>query len=146
MRYEVDLTPYDRYDHLSNFVPSLGKIVLASAPTGGPERPDREGRPAGRTSTYASEAGLPRSLVHGDFTNFAPRAGFAWTPWSNRKTVLRGGYGIFYTGYLLNPFRNQLSNTFPYTVEETYSRNASRTDLVTLSNPFPTGAAGAGRR
>ena len=29
-------------------------------------------------------------------------------------TWLRGGYGIFYTGHLLNPFRNDLQNTFPY--------------------------------
>jgi hypothetical protein len=52
--------------------------------------------------------------------------------------VLRGGYGIFYTGPLLNPIRNDLQNSFPYATVENYSRNANRTDLVTLSNPFPT--------
>ncbi|MBI4443739.1 MAG: TonB-dependent receptor [Acidobacteria bacterium] len=28
--------------------------------------------------------------------NFAPRFGFAWTPWLNRSTTVRGGFGVFF--------------------------------------------------
>ncbi len=34
-------------------------------------------------------------LIPTDFNNFAPRIGFAWST-QNNKTVVRGGYGIFY--------------------------------------------------
>lgn len=45
----------------------------------------------------SSTAGLPYSITHPDKRQWAPRFGFAWRPFSER-TVVRGGYGIFYEG------------------------------------------------
>ncbi len=39
-------------------------------------------------------AGIDTSFIHVDKNNFAPRLGFSYTP--NAKTVVRGGYGLFY--------------------------------------------------
>jgi hypothetical protein len=40
--------------------------------------------------------GIPR-----DYNNFAPRIGFAFDPWGDSKTVIRGSFGMFYDHPLL---------------------------------------------
>src|SRR5262249_1741259 len=42
------------------------------------------------------QQGFPR-----DTNNIAPRVAFAWAPWNNNRTVVRGAYGIFYDHPLL---------------------------------------------
>ncbi len=61
--------------------------------------------------------------LNNDLNNFAPRVGFSWAPWAGGKTVLRGGYGMFFdtpslgassTAALVNG-RRLLSYTVPGT-------------------------------
>ena len=138
MRYELDLPPVDRYDRAANFDAGLGKIIIA----------DDRSLPllAARIAKFnlqdkvilARDAGRPRSLVFADKVNFAPRMGFAWrVPKQRRVTVIRGGYGIFFTGHLLNPIRTSLMTGFPFSVNQTFTRLGTDASLVNLANPFP---------
>jgi hypothetical protein len=43
-----------------------------------------------------------------DTNNFSPRAGFAWSPFKSRRTVVRGGFGLFYDRIPLRALANAL--------------------------------------
>ncbi|MCL5743757.1 MAG: hypothetical protein M1541_07495, partial [Acidobacteria bacterium] len=84
----------------------------------------------------ARDYGLPKSLIYTNYHNLAPRFGFAWRPAGANNFVVRGGYGIFYAGFLQNTIRNDLGNAYPLAIPQTF--NAGNTvGIVTLSNPYP---------
>lgn len=82
---------------------------------------------------FAGVNGLPRSPFNPDRNNFQPRIGAAYQLTS--KTVLRGGWGIFYTNSVSNGNENGYSLSTPYVS----SLDSGRTPANSLSNPFPSG-------
>ncbi len=46
--------------------------------------------------------------IAADTDNVSPRAGFAWSPFSSRKTVVRGSFGVFYDRVPLRSVANAL--------------------------------------
>jgi hypothetical protein len=60
---------------------------------------------------------LPRSISPVDKKNFGPRFGFAWQPFGNKQTVIRGGYAIFYDTVPMILTEDSIQN-WPFVIED----------------------------
>jgi hypothetical protein len=142
LRYEIDPTPHDKYDRWANFVPSLNKVIIASDKTL-PNLSDlvKQGGLTDQQVGLARDYGLPNSLVFTNYKDFAPRFGFAWRPLGGHRTVLRGGYGWFYSGFVLNQMRQDMGTSFPFSTNLSLSRVAANPAALTLANPWPVAMA-----
>jgi len=88
------------------------------------------------TRKLVPEFGVTRGLFRPDRDNFAPRFGFAYSPFKlgGRQTVLRGGYGIYYNMPQLQIY-TLMGNNPPASLTESF--NVAGGQRLTLANGFP---------
>jgi trimeric autotransporter adhesin len=85
-------------------------------------------------------AGLPRALIHGNYGNLEPRFGFAWQPkFIKKRTVVRGGYSIFYNEAIYNTLARELAFQAP--VDTVQTLTTTSTAPLTLQNGFTGGSS-----
>ena len=104
LRYEFQKPYGEIHNQLSNFDPTTLSVLIAGA------------------------GGNSGTLVQDDRNNFSPRLGISYQ--FNRKTVLRAGYGLYYTPE--NDARSDaLTKNYPFAVQQLYSNS------FYLDPPFP---------
>lgn len=84
LRWDV-LPPWrEKFNQLQTAVLDQQSIVYPGAPRG---------------LVFPGDPGIPSTLAPARYTNFAPRAGLAWTPsiFGENKTSVRAGWGMYYT-------------------------------------------------
>jgi Carboxypeptidase regulatory-like domain len=115
LRYELAGAWHEKDDILANFIPEDGGYHVVANQSVADRLPP--GLIAKDRIRFASEVGIPDTLVNADKNNFSPRVGFAWRPGGDSKTVLRGGFGLFHPTVAVQGIRDLLgTNEFRYTI------------------------------
>ncbi|WP_031498300.1 TonB-dependent receptor [Bryobacter aggregatus] len=135
VRYELNSPQKERTDKTSQFDLNTG---LLNSGRGGVYDVNRS---TGLLNLVGTKD-IGNTLYRMPKTNFAPRFGFAYRLTQDNKTVVRGGYGIFFDQVVVG---NGLFPLFglgaPYLSSFTTTNTASEV-FATWDNPFPRGTAG----
>ncbi|MGA8741887.1 MAG: TonB-dependent receptor [Terracidiphilus sp.] len=153
LRYELHPPLKETHANTAAFVPDWaglgtdgmtqvsGAVVVSNANALANASQSLEAAIAPTPILTASQAGIPSTLRYTDHTDLGPRIGFAWRPYGNDKTVLRGGWGRF----IETPLGFSLvsgwavASSYVGTYNQDYQADGV-TPLLSFSDPFDTAA------
>jgi len=139
---------FERYNQFANFVPadyntSLGNPVTAAGTLNPASLTTYNGTPFYLNGIrLAGVDGFPRGNVQNKYNTWQPRIGFAYDLTGDGKTVVRGGFGMFFERVQGNDVYNAALNPpFAYipTATNVYFSNPNTSALTgaTTSQTFP---------
>jgi len=135
LRYELNFPELERVNKMSSFDPKTGFVPVA------------DGRlinvDASGNLVTVGRSPLGRRLWRLDKNNFAPRFGFAYRVFGDNRTVLRGGYGIFYNQIVAGNGLSPMFRGIPFRIRQTFINTPARL-VATWERPFPSGVAAGG--
>src|SRR3990172_6424068 len=82
-------------------------------------------------TNVASAPHIGDPWFEGSTRDFAPRVGLAWDPFSNGKTSLRAGAGLYYDHIIGSPYNRVIGFVYPF------SLNINLRGPATAPIPFP---------
>jgi TonB-dependent Receptor Plug Domain len=113
-RWEYNAPTTDKYNHLATFDPTFpNSIPLPYLRISTPQTPN---------------------IYDSSKKEFSPRFGVAWTPFGPR-TVIRGGYGLYWDVKLLNVILNS-ALTAPFLTGFNFSQSTNGIPNINLANPY----------
>ena len=122
LRYEYYSPLVDVHNHQDNFNYATGQLEVA--PGAG-----------GVDGCTVCVLGKSNALSTWQKANFAPRIGFAYTPF--KDTVIRGAFGIFYSGQEVRTGEpTQLQYNLPFYYQPTFESDGIN-PLITFATGFP---------
>ncbi len=126
LRWDFQTAPTDPLNRVVNYVPGQKSTVNPIAPVG---------------ALFFGDPGVERGGIPTNYGHVSPRFGFAWDPFGNGKTSIRGAIGMFYGSISGNEW-NTMTNFPPFSTRLTFSNINQKTNAAgvplgaSLSKPY----------